>query len=85
MRLRDVNWLNSTQVEILAKHNCVTLEQLASFEVRDSMADVVPIPNLRGWSKRAREALGRDDPLARIGAAAGAKYPVHAGGIKANG
>ena len=84
-RLETIVWLNAIQVEILAKHNCTTLEQLASFEVRDSMADVIPIPNLRGWARRARKELGNADPMLRIGAAAGAKYPVYAGGIKANG
>lgn len=86
MRLSEIPWLSDAQVEILARHDCVTLEQLASFELRDSMADVVPIPNLRGWSKRAREALGRDDPLAQIDQAAGHHGPVRrAGGKEANG
>lgn len=82
-RLSEISWLNDTQREILAKHNCVSLEQLASFELRDSFADVVPIPNLRMWAKRAREALGVADPLAQIGQAAGHRGPVrYAGGLK---
>ena len=84
-RLEHVSWLNDAQRKVLARHNVVTLEQLASFEVRDSFADVVPIPNLRGWARLARKELGLADPMASLGAAAGAKYPVYAGGIKANG
>ena len=85
-RLTDVGWLNDTQREILAPHNVVTLEELASFELRDSFADVVPIPNLRGWARRARQELGGDDPMAQVGQASGHRGPVHyAGGVKFGG
>ena len=83
MRLSDAPWVTDAQREELGKHNCETLEQLASLELRDSMADVIQIDNLRQLAKRARQSLGHVDPMARIGAAAGqrASEPVaYAGG-----
>ena len=84
-KLENVSWISEGQRAILAEHNCTTLEQLASLETRDSLADVVPIDNLRKLAKRARQSLGHADPLARIGAASGqrAGTPVaYAGGVR---
>ena len=86
--LQHVSWLSDAQRKILAEHNCETLEQLASLEMQDGMADVVPINNLRALAKRARQSLGLDDPLAQLGQAAGVRpgTPVrYAGGKEANG
>ena len=80
--LKHVSWISDAQREILAQHECKTLEQLASLEMRDGTADVVPINNLRNLAKRARQSLGQPDPMAQLGQAAGARGAVkYAGGI----
>ena len=81
-RLGAIEWLTDAQRKILSVHRVKTLEDLASLEMADSFADVAPLPNLRALARRARKTLGNVDPMSRIGAAAGAKYPVYAGGIK---
>lgn len=81
MRLSDISWITDAQRTILAEHNCETVAQLASLELVDSMADVVPVNNLRVLARRARATLGMRDPLEQIGAAAGQRGPVrYAGG-----
>ena len=85
MRLDQVNWVSPATLLVLASHNVTTLEQLASFETRDSMADVVAVDGLRKLAKRARRSLGWDDPMRMIGAAVGQRpgTPVaYAGGVK---
>ena len=83
MRLSEVHWITNTQREALAKHHVKTLAQLASFELADSMADVIPIDGLRQLARRARASLGRDDPLSMIGAAAGQRGEVvYAGNVR---
>lgn len=85
-RLEKVGWLTDGQRKVLARHNVVTMEELATFETRDSLTDPIPIPNLRGWARRARRELGHEDPMAQIGQAAGHRGPVKfAGGKEANG
>ena len=85
-RLSEISWLNATQVEILAKHHIRTLEVLATYELRDSLAAVIPLPDLRQLAKKARRELGGDDPLAQIGQASGHRGPVrYAGGVKFGG
>lgn len=82
MRLSDISWITAGQLEELGKHNCVTVEQLASLELRDSMADVISIDGLRQLAKRARQSLGHVDPMAQLGQAAGARGAVrYAGGV----
>ena len=77
-----IPWITEAQRAVLSEHNIATLEELASFELRDSMADVVPIDDLRGMARRARVELGRDDPMRMIGAAAGQRGPVkYAGNV----
>ena len=76
MKLSDIGWLTDAQREVLAKHHVLTFDELASFEMRDSMADVVPVDGLRALARRARASLGRPDPLAQIDAAAGQRGPV---------
>ena len=85
MRLDQAAWLSDAQKKILSEHHILTAEVLATYELKDSLAHTLPLPDLRQLAKKAREALGVADPLARIGAAAGAKYPAYAGGVKANG
>ena len=82
MRLSEVHWITDAQRKVLAKHHVLTLSELASFELADSMADVVPVNNLRALARRARRSLGRDDPLRMLGAASGQRGPVrYAGGV----
>ena len=82
MRLTEVHWLTDAQREVLAAHHVLTLGELATFELADSMADVVPVNNLRALARRARRSLGRDDPLRMLGAASGQRGPVrYAGGV----
>lgn len=82
MQLTAIPWLSDTQRAVLSEHHIVTLEALAEYELRDSMADVVSIDNLRKLAKRARKELGRDDPMRMIGAAAGQRGPVkYAGNV----
>lgn len=84
--LKHVSWLTDGQREILARHQCGTLEQLASLELRDSLADAIAVDNLRGLAKRARQSLGLPDPMEQLGQAAGHHGPVrYAGGKEANG
>ena len=86
--LKHVSWLSDGQREILARHQCTTLEQLSSLELRDSLADTIPVNNLRNLAKRARQSLGHPDPLTQLGQAAGVRpgTPVrYAGGKEANG
>ena len=71
MRLSEVHWITDTKRQILARHHVVTLEELASLELRDSLADAIPIDDLRRLARRARMALGQTDPLEMIGAAVG--------------
>ena len=83
MRLDQIHWITDAQREVLSKHNVETLEQLATFELRDSTADAIPVNGLRQLAKRARRSLGRDDPLARIGASVGQRGPVkYAGNVR---
>ena len=83
MRIKDVSWVTEAQREVLAKHHVLTLDELASFEQADSMADSIPIDGLRALARRARASLGRPDPLAMIGAASGQRGPVrYAGGVR---
>ena len=80
--LDGLSWLSDVQREILSKFQIRSLEALATFELKDSFHDVVPIDNCRALARRARIELGRSDPLAEIGQAAGHHGPVrHAGGI----
>lgn len=82
-RLSEVHWLSDAQREELGKHHVLTLEALATFELRDSMADVIPIDNLRTLARQARRSLGRPDPLEQIGQASGHSGPVkYAGGMR---
>ena len=82
MRLSEISWLTETQVALLEKHNVVTLGQLASCELSDSLADAVPVDGLRSLARRARASLGHPDPLTAIGQAAGHDGPVcYAGGV----
>lgn len=86
MKLSGVSWLTDAQREVLAEHHVLTMEQLASFELRDSMADVIPVDGLRQLAKRARRSLGHDDPMAMIGAAVGQRGPVrYAGNVRFGG
>ena len=82
-RLTDIGWLTAAQREVLAKHFIKSLESLASFELKDSFADAIAVDGFRAMAKRARIELGRSDPLAEIGQAAGhAGKPVRfAGGV----
>ena len=81
-RLSNIEWLTDAQRSVLREHHVITLESLATFELRDSFADVIAIDNLRGLARRARVELGRDDPLAQLGAAAGQRGPVvYAGNV----
>ena len=83
MRLDQVGWITEPQRKILSEHHCTTLDQLASLELRDSLADVIAIDDLRQLARRARMALGQSDPLEMIGAAAGQRGPViYAGGVR---
>ena len=85
MRLDQTYWITPSQLVLLASHNVTTLQQLASLELADSMADAIPVPDLRKLAKRARQSLGHGDPLAQIGAAVGQRpgTPVaYAGGVK---
>ena len=81
-RLTDVVWLNNSQRKILSEHHIRSLESLASFELKDSLADVIAVDGFRALAKRARIELGREAPLARIGAPAGHRYPSYAGGVR---
>ncbi len=86
MRLDQVTWLTPAQREVLAKHHIRSAEALASFELKDSFVDQIPIDGLRQLAKRARQELGTPDPLEMIGAAAGQRGPVrYAGGMKFGG
>ena len=76
MRLSEVHWVSTGQLDVLKEHDVETLEQLASFELADSMADVIPVDGLRALARRARASLGHPDPLAQIDAAAGQRGPV---------
>ena len=69
--LSFIPWLSDVQRAVLGEHRVVTLEELASLELRDSFADAPPLDDLRDLARRARVELGRDDPLEQIGAAAG--------------
>ena len=83
MRLDQVFWISDAQREVLAKHHVLTLGELASFELSDSMANQIPVEGLRALARRARRSLGRDDPLAMIGASAGQRGEVvYAGGVR---
>ena len=82
----DVSWLDDAQRQVLAKHFIKSLETLASFELRDSFADSIPIDNFRQLAKKARIELGRSNPLEQIGQAAGHGGPVkYAGGVRFGG
>ena len=82
MKLDLVYWISPTQLAELAAHKVVTLEQLASLELRDSFADAIPVPGLHKMARRARRSLGHVDPLSMIGAAVGQRGPVvYAGGV----
>ena len=84
--LDGITWLNDAQRKILGEFHIRSWESLASFELRDSFADVIPLPELRQMAKKAREALGREDPLSELDQAAGHHGPVRrAGGKEANG
>ena len=85
MKLSEVGWLTDVQRKILADNHITTLEVLSSYELKDSLAHTLPLPDLRQLAKKAREALGHENPMSRLGAAAGAKYPRYAGGIEGNG
>ena len=83
MRIKDVSWVTEAQREVLAKHRILTLDELASFELVDSMAKTIPLDGLRALARRARASLGRPDPMAMIGAASGQRGPVrYAGGVR---
>ena len=76
MKLTEVHWVTDAQRALLATHHVLTLDELASFELADSMANTIPIDGLRALARRARASLGRADPLAQIDAAAGQRGPV---------
>ena len=82
--ITDVSWITAGQRALLAKHHVLTLGELASFELADSMADAPRIDGLRGLARRARRSLGRSDPMEMIGAASGQRGgPVrYAGGVR---
>ena len=85
-RLENVSWLSPAQVKILSEHHIRSLSVLASFELRDSFADVIPIDNFRALARRARQELGRDNPLRELGQAAGhSGKPVRYAGRVTNG
>ena len=84
--LTDVVWLSDAQRKVLAKHFIKSLESLASFELKDSFADAIAVDGFRAMAKRARQELGRDDPLQQVGQASGHRGPVkYAGGVKFGG
>lgn len=86
-RLEHVSWITDAQRTELVKHHIRTLEVLSLYELVDSLADVIPLPDLRRMAKRARQELGRDDPLVEIGQAVGhgGKPVRYAGGVKFGG
>lgn len=85
-RLDQVSWLSDSDHAELAKHNILTLQELAIFETTDSTARTVNINGLREKARRARRSLGLDDPMKMLGAAAGQRGPVrYAGGDEVNG
>ena len=86
-RLTDIGWLTDAQRGVLAKHFIKSLESLASFELKDSFADAIAVDGFRALARRARQELGRSDPLAELGQSAGhGGTPVRfAGGKEANG
>ena len=82
MRLSEIYWITDAQRAVLAKHHVLTLGELASFELVDSVANTIEVDNLRGLARRARRNLGRDDPLRMLGASAGQRSEVvYAGGV----
>ena len=82
MRISEVHWISAAQREVLARHNVLTLSELASLETRDSLADVVEVDGLRALARRARASLGRADPMEQLGAAVGQRGPTrYAGGV----
>ena len=86
MKLSEVHWITAAQREVLTKHRVLTLEQLASFELADSMANTIPLDGLRQLAKKARRSLGRDDPLRMLGASVGQRGPVvYAGAVRFGG
>ena len=83
MRLSEVHWISAGQLNVFKEHNIETLEQLASFALRDSAADVVPVDGLRALARRARATLSSPDPLEQVGQAAGARGAVrYAGNVR---
>ena len=87
MTLSGIPWLTDAQRKILGEFHIRSVEALASFELRDSFADAIPIDGFRSLAQRARRELGRDDPLAELGQSAGhsGKRVRYAGGKEANG
>ena len=83
MRLDQVYWITDAQREVLARHHVLTLPELASFELVDSMANTIPVDGLRALAKRARRSLGWGDPMRMTGASAGQRGEVvYAGAVK---
>lgn len=64
--LTNLPWLSDDQLEVLTEHKILTLEELASFEIRDSLADAPPLSNLRQLATQARRWLRWPDPLENI-------------------
>ena len=69
--LTNLPWLIDDQRELLSEHKIITLEELASFEIRDSLADAPPLLNLRQLAKQARIWLRWPDPFAQASAGIG--------------
>ena len=76
MRITEVHWISAAQREVLAKHHVLTLAELATFELRDSLSNTPPVDGLRALARRARRSLGDPDPLAMLDAAAGQRGPT---------
>ena len=86
MTLSEIPWLTDAQRKILGEFHIRSLESLASFETRDSFADAIPVDGFRRLARRARQELGRSNPLAELGQSAGHRGPVkYAGGVKFGG
>ena len=84
--LDDIAWVSDAQRKILAKHFIKSLESLASFELKDSFADAIAVDGFRSLARRARQELGRSNPLQQVGQASGHRGPVrYAGGVRFGG
>ena len=85
MRLSEVHWITPDQLKVLAEHRVLTLGELASFELADSMANTIPVDGLRALARRARASLGHPDPMEQLGASVGQRGPVKYAGYQTYG